>query len=313
MIVQPLLNFYPEKKELPFREKFPSLPRKLFVSFSGGRSSGYMAHKIKTEYCQYFDEVVFGIANTGEETEETLVFSDRCNREFNLGLVWIEGIVHHGERKGSTHKIVTFETASRNGEPFEEFIKKYGIPNQAFPACTRELKLNPLRSYLRSIGWENGSYVSAVGIRSDEVNRKRSDAGIAGIVYPMADWFPITKPEINDWWEEQPFNLGIEDYRGNCKWCWKKSTKKLVRIAKETPEVFDFPARMEELYGFYGAGKTDEPRVFFRQHMTTKNLLKLVQISAVPPPNSDEVDGSSGCSESCEAFLAPNENPDEEE
>ncbi len=313
MIVQPLLNFYPEKKELPFREKFPSLPRKLFVSFSGGRSSGYMAHKIKTEYCQYFDEVVFGIANTGEETEETLVFADRCNREFNLGLVWIEGIVHHGERKGSTHKIVTFETASRNGEPFEEFIKKYGIPNQAFPACTRELKLNPLRSYLRSIGWENGSYVSAVGIRSDEVNRKHSDAGIAGIVYPMADWFPITKPEINDWWEEQPFNLGIEDYRGNCKWCWKKSTKKLVRIAKETPEVFDFPARMEELYGFYGAGKTDEPRVFFRQHMTTKNLLKLVQISAVPPPNSDEVDGSSGCSESCEAFLAPNENPDEEE
>jgi len=309
MIVQPLFDFGPSK---PLRERFPSLPKRLFVSFSGGRSSGYMAHEIKTELSQCFDEIVFGIANTGEETEETLIFADRCDREWNLNLVWLEGVVHHNERKGTTHRIVTFETASRQGEPFEEVIKKYGIPNQAFPHCTRELKLMPMRSYLRSLGWSSGTYVSAVGIRSDEIKRKRSDANVAGIVYPMADWFPITKPEINDWWEEQSFNLGIEDYRGNCKWCWKKSTTKIVRIAKETPEVFEFPSRMERLYGFYGAGITENPRVFFRKHMNTKSLLQLVQISMAPPPNPDEIDGDSGCSESCEAFLAPNDEISEE-
>jgi len=36
--------------------------------------------------------------------------------------------------------LVTFETASRNGEPFEEMIQKYGITNMQSPQCTRNLK-----------------------------------------------------------------------------------------------------------------------------------------------------------------------------
>lgn len=283
-----------------------SKPR-LFVSVSGGLSSCFMAHKLAKEYRDQY-ELVFGFANTAQENEETLVFMDRCDREWDLGVVWLESSVYFTERKATGHRIVTFETATRQGEPYEDVIKKYGIPNKTFPHCTRELKLNPMKSFLVSIGWTRGTYQSAVGIRSDEPKRLRVDAEKAGIVYPLAHWFPRTKPEINEWWEDQPFHLGLEDYRGNCKWCWKKSTTKLVRIAQETPDVYDFPARMEREYP--KAGHNTNPnysRTFFRGGMSTNGLITLAGMAQKQAVKFDP-DEDSGCAESCEAFLVPDED-----
>ena len=287
-------------------ENMKTKPR-LFVSFSGGRSSAYMAKKIKQEYGDQY-ELVFGFANTGCENEETLVFVDRCDKEWGLDCVWLEAEVYHDERKGSGHRVVTFSLASRKGEPFEEVIKKYGIPNTAFPHCTRELKLNPMRSYLASIGWVKGTYVSAVGIRADEPKRLRENAGSVGIVYPLAHWFPISKPEINDWWTEQPFDLGLEDYRGNCKWCWKKTTSKLVRIAQETPEAFHFPILMEKKYPLAGTNPDPffEGRTFFRRGMSGEGIMEIAGMGE-KIYSRDDPDENSGCSESCEAFLVPEE------
>src|SRR4051812_21794137 len=114
----------------------------LLISFSGGRTSAYMT-KLILESNQYDDFIkIVLFANTGKERNETLDFVNECDHRWNFGTVWIESVVHHDERKGSTHKIVTYETASRQGQPFEDVILKYGIPNAAFPHCTRELKLN---------------------------------------------------------------------------------------------------------------------------------------------------------------------------
>jgi len=262
-----------------------------------------MAKKLKEEYSDRYD-MIFGFANTGEEWEQTLVFTDKCDKAWNLNLVWLETVVN-GAGVGCTHKIVDFQTASRHGEPFEAVIKKYGIPNTPFPHCTRELKLVPMKSYLKSIGWKKGTFVSAVGIRADEPKRLRKDAGEAGIVYPLAHWFPTTKPEINDWWEDQPFNLELQEHQGNCKWCWKKSFPKLVRIAQETPDVFDFPARMERDYSLVGAGiELSGPRRFFRKSMTVDGIFELSRLSA-PQTRNPDPDEDAGCSESCEAFLVP--------
>ncbi len=266
-----------------------------------------MAKKLSEEYRDRF-ELVFGFANTGCESEETLVFMDRCDREFGLQCVWLEADVFFDERRGSGHRVVTFETASRKGEPFEAVIKKYGIPNTTFPHCTRELKLNPMKSYLKSIGWDTGTYLSAVGIRKDEPKRLKANAPQWGIVYPLAHWFPTTKPEVNDWWEEQPFDLGIEDYRGNCTWCWKKSTTKLVKIAQETPEVFSFPKRMETEHP--KSGTNPDPnyvRKFFRKGMSADTILDLAQDAKDMSLLQFLPDEDSGCSESCEAFVVPNE------
>src|SRR5690606_18506649 len=101
--------------------------------------------------------VVF--ANTGRENEETLKFVKRCSEHWNVHITWIEAVVNHGERVGSGHRVVSFETASRNGEPYEEVIKKYGIPNKGYPHCNRELKLNPLRSFVQEdLEWEPGDW-----------------------------------------------------------------------------------------------------------------------------------------------------------
>ncbi len=142
--------------------------KKVLVSISGGATSAMMAYLIKKAYGHIY-ELIFVFANTSREKEKTLVFLDKVDKLFNLGVVWVEAVVHHGKRKACTHKIVTFETACRNGEVFEEVIKKYGIPNSGFKHCTRELKRNPIKSYAKSIGWKK--YTIAIGYRADEPKR----------------------------------------------------------------------------------------------------------------------------------------------
>lgn len=126
---------------------------------------------------------------------------------------------------------MSFETASRNGEPFEKVIQRYGIPNKKFPHCTRELKLRPMTKYLRSIGWKKGSYHTAVGIRVDEIDRVAADRKEKGLIYPLISDRPMTKPKINFWWSQQPFRLKLKGYQGNCKDCYKKSDNKLLTMA----------------------------------------------------------------------------------
>jgi hypothetical protein len=285
------------------------MSKRIFGSVSGGLTSAFMARHLKDLPKDKY-EVRFGMANTGMENEETLIFADRCDREWGLGLAWIEALVHHGEDRASTHKVVSFETASRNGEPFEEVIRKYGIPNAAYLHCTRELKENPIRSYINSeLGWEPGSYRMAIGIRADEPRRLNPKPER---VYPLAQTPNLfyepeflhmyaTKPIINDWWDEQPFRLNLKDYEGNCKTCFKKSTPKLVRIAQEHPDRFEFTARMEAKYGLAGHNEDGNKRVFYRGNMSTNGLLDLASISKLPPVR-EYPDEFSGCSESCEAF-----------
>ena len=269
--------------------------QKLLVSFSGGRTSGKMAWLIKQHWMGLY-EVVFVFFNTSKEREETLVFVDRCDREWGLGVVWLEAVVHPGERLGCTHRIVDFTTAARNGEVFEAVIQKYGIPNMNYLHCTRELKANPCRSYAESIGWTN--YLIAQGMRADEPKRiKPKD----GIIYPLAHDWPTTKPEILDWWKEQSFDLGLKDHQGNCDCCHKKNITKLVRIAQENERTFDWWGRMEQQYGLAGNNDDGTPRTFFRGHRSASDIVAMSKLMILPPlPDEDE---DAGCSESCEAFV----------
>lgn len=242
-------------------------------------------------------ELVFVFANTGEEHEKTLKFVDRCDREWGLGIVWVEAVVHAG-RKGCTHKVVNFDTASRYGEPFEAVIAKYGIPNKSYPHCNRELKLNPMRSYINSIGWRGEAV--AIGIRADEPKRLRADADSAGIVYPFAHWWAIDKQDVLDWWEDQPFDLELEEREGNCKWCWKKSEKKHFANIASNPESYDFPRRMEIKYG---SAKPDRgEQVFFRGKLSTDDLFRHYRAAGFDSRYLAGSEETGNCSESCEAF-----------
>lgn len=95
----------------------------LSISFSGGKTSAYMTKWLLDNKLNDFDNVVITFANTGQELEETLEFVNRCDKEWNLGVVWLEALVDPVKGNGTKFRRVTFETASRNGEPFEEYIK----------------------------------------------------------------------------------------------------------------------------------------------------------------------------------------------
>ena len=102
----------------------------------------------------------------------TLEFINNCDKKFGFNTVWIEAIAHPGERKTSTAKIVDYKTASRDGRPFEDIIAKYGIPWSKAGHCTRELKEQPIKNYLRELGLDKTNRVMAIGIRADESHRK---------------------------------------------------------------------------------------------------------------------------------------------
>ena len=256
--------------------------KKLLVSFSGGETSAYMAQWLwnnkRDEY-----EMIFVFANTGEESEETLLFVERCSHYFSFPVVWVESVFHKERGVGTTHSVVNYKTASRKGEPFENNIKTYGIPNIANPQCTRELKRVPIQKYAKSIGWKK--YYTAIGIRVDEIDRVDSKRVQKRLYYPLCQDHPKTKPEINVYWKNMPFRLDLKGYQGNCKWCWKKSFKKLRRIAKDNPEHFDFPLKMEEKYGNYMPDHRIEKWIeqgkevptsitFFRGNKSAKNILE---------------------------------------
>jgi len=206
---------------------------RFLVSFSGGRSSAYMTWKLLEEGWFNSNELIVVFANTGKEREETLLFVHRCAEEWNLPIIWVEAVVNE-RGTGCTHKIVDHATASRHGEPFEAVIQKYGIANMNYLHCTRELKANPIRSFIQGLGWKD--YKILQGIRLDEPRRSKPKLGV---MYPLMHIWPTLKWEILDWWKKQPFDLGLKDHQGNCDCCHKKSLPKLVRIAQETPGAFN--------------------------------------------------------------------------
>jgi hypothetical protein len=291
---------------------------RLFVSFSGGKTSGYMAKLIKDHWSDLY-EIVVVFANTSREDEKTLIFVNECDKRFGLNVVWIEAEVFHGEATSSGYRIVTFETASRNGEVFEEVIKKYGISNAAFGHCNREMKLNAMHSYVRDgLGWDD--YCTALGIRMDEQRRVSKHAGVNKILYPLIDTWPTDKQDVANFWENQPFQLDLPEHLGNCVTCFKKSDRKLFQVYADNPYAFLWNARMEAEYGWHGAPWYGEPneaghaRTFWRGNRSTEQVLAQARELGVQPfipiRETRSMDArqfgldfeNGGCSESCEAY-----------
>jgi len=276
----------------------------LFVSFSGGRTSGYMCHWLLENKSDQYD-LIFVFANTGLEHEKTLEFVDKCDKHMGLNLTWVEAVVN-GKGVGCTHRIVNYETAARHGEPFEKVIQKYGIPNTDYPHCTRETKMNPMFSYKRSLGFK-ANHPMAIGIRADEVDRVSADAKKHGLVYPLVTMTQKSLADVRHWWAGQPFDLEIPEHYGNCVTCWKKSDRKLLTLAKHEPERFYFFDAMERTYAKAGAG--NQNRVFFRRHRSTQDILAeaeqpFVEFKDQMPPLQmgmfDPMDIEEDCGSGCE-------------
>lgn len=315
-IIGKILGFRPRDGMKPFvyPRRFP-LKEHITISFSGGKTSAYMTKMLLDHFRKHepWRKVYVTFCNTGLEHEETLKFVERCDREFGFGVVWMEAVVNPERGKGIRHKIVNFETASRNGEPFEAYIAKYGIPNAAFKQCNSRLKTDVMDDYRRSIGLKKGTFSTAIGIRADEMDRVSLTGMVTmNLFYPCVD-AGVTKGDVREWWAHQSFNLNIPEHLGNCVTCWKKSKRKLLTIARDYPSAFDFMLRMEREHQWSGAkirrdGQVvTEPRVFFRKNETAEMLLREAAEGDFTPfeddkfiPFDDDLDVGGSCGDSCE-------------
>ena len=254
--------------------------KKLLVcTFSGGRTSAFMG-KFLNEYDKYKDyEKLFVFANTGKEKEETLEFIEKCSKEWNLPIVWLEAKIINEKGKGTTYKIVDYETASRNGEPFVDMLNKYPIPTSFASNCTRELKQRPIEKFVKDLGFDE--VITAMGIRYDERHRKSLNAKEQNIIYPLCDDIKVDNLFIRSWWANQCFDLQIKDYEGNCDLCFKKSLRKRLTIIKENPNIAKWWLDTENKYS------TEKvPRFDLRSN---KSIEEIIELSKQPFKTVEDV------------------------
>lgn len=219
----------------------------VMIQFSGGRTSAYMLRHILDANGGLPDRAIVTFQNTGREMPETLDFVQECSERWGVPIVWLEY-----QPDDPRFKVVTHETAARNGEPFEALIRKRNfLPNRVARFCTAEMKVHCASRYAKSIGWK--SWLCAIGIRADEQRRiaRKPQKERWQPFYPLND-AGVSKLDVMRWWERQSFDLKLANIKGktplgNCDGCFLKSEASRAALAREYPDRFAWWARMEEI------------------------------------------------------------------
>lgn len=212
------------------------------ISFSGGRTSAFMLYKILEANDGLPNDAIVCFANTGKEEEATLKFVNDCSTNWNVSIHWVE--YQSSEPK---FKKVSYETASRHGEPFEDLIKhKSYLPNPVTRFCSIELKIRTISKYCKSLGFDLGEQDAWVGIRADEPRRA---AKIERHRTPLVSDH-VTKEMIGEFWNNNSFDLNLSNNNGvtpngNCDLCFLKS--KVPSLIQEKPERAIWWSNMEKL------------------------------------------------------------------
>lgn len=234
----------------PFKITEPTI-----IAFSGGRTSGYMLWRVLQSNNGLPDDARVVFCNTGKEHESTLQFVKDCSEKWNVHIDWIEYIPEK-----PWFKVVDFDTASRNGEPFEALIDYYQkLPNPVQRFCTGLLKLRPVHKFAKSIGWEH-SYddnPDFVGIRADEKRRAMKMRPEKIPLYTAG----VTRQDVMDFWKNNDFDLNLLTFNGdaiagNCDLCFLKGLPKIVSMIQAEPSRADWWIKMEsKIENKDGSGK----------------------------------------------------------
>jgi 3'-phosphoadenosine 5'-phosphosulfate sulfotransferase (PAPS reductase)/FAD synthetase len=230
----------------PFKIEGPAL-----ISFSGGRTSGYMLWRILQAHGGTLpDDVKVTFANTGKEMPQTLDFVRDCGERWGVEIVWLEYRWVDGHH---TFERVTYETAARAGEPFARVIEARSmLPNPIARFCTQDLKIRTMKRYAQSLGWD--AWDNVVGLRADEMRRVRNlhdnNRERGGVQTPLAT-AGITKAEVSAFWEMQNFDLRLLNVNGrtplgNCDLCFLKPAASIVGMIRDNPDLATWWIAQEE-------------------------------------------------------------------
>jgi len=282
-----------------------------------------MLHEILAAYeGQLPPDVHVAFENTGMERLETLDFIHEVEMRWNVPVTWLEyndqfdvedyrkvdGTLADRRRKYNAKdladpdrrgfKIVTYETASRRGEPFDAMLRYYRefravckgespiLPTVPSRMCTTHLKIKTNTRWMMSMGYD---YFDAVqGIRFDEPRRwakmmAQNNRGNERYnnVLPLYS-AGVTKSDVFKFWQEQPFDLRLdpESYAGNCNLCFLKNTDKIVNLIR---------LRLTETGGHvppdvqWWIDKEADAGMSFRQNRSYDGLVQIAKSSAFIP------------------------------
>jgi 3'-phosphoadenosine 5'-phosphosulfate sulfotransferase (PAPS reductase)/FAD synthetase len=235
------------------------------IGFSGGRSSAYMLrHILDAHGGELPSDVHVGFQNTGKERPETLDFIHQCSTRWSVPVTWLEYHRTWGQPEDQpAYRVVSYETASRNGEPFRMMLDYYRqyreevkdappiLPNPVNRMCTSYLKIRVAKQWMQSFGYE--AWDAVIGIRADEPKRYTRMSAANGRerwenVMPMYE-AGVSKEDVNAFWSAQDFDLGIDSDLGNCDLCFLKHENKIYRALQVNPELGDWWIEQEERTG----------------------------------------------------------------
>lgn len=213
------------------------------ISFSGGRTSAYMLYRIVQAHGGELPaDVLVTFANTGKEMPQTLDFVNECGERWGVDIVWLE--YADNDNPQLRWRVVNYNTASRNGEPFDALLKRKGyLPNPVARFCTIELKIRAMKFFAQQAqGWDD--WTNVLGLRADEpvrVSRSRAQREVWENAMPLAE-AGITKRDVQEFWNAQNFDLRLPNINGttpggNCDLCFLKSTANLQAIMRSAPDL----------------------------------------------------------------------------
>lgn len=212
------------------------------ISFSGGRTSAYMLWRVLEAHGMSLPQgAVVCFANTGKEDEATLRFVQTCSERWGVHVTWLEY-----QQAEPRFKVVTFETANRDGRPFEEIIEQRGgyLPNRVARYCSSELKTRTMHRYLKAQGWQE--WDTFIGIRADEPRRvakfranPKPEGKHEEVWLPLAQ-VGVSSHDVAAFWRSQPFDLELPNIQGktmhgNCDLCYLKPASQLLSLIQEKP------------------------------------------------------------------------------
>lgn len=227
----------------PYRLEGPAL-----ISFSGGRTSGYMLWHILDSFGGKLpDDVHVCFANTGKEREATLRFVHECGSRWGVNIRWLEFITDL-RRVGASGRFeeVGYNSASRNGEPLSRLIARKQALFSTLKGrwCTEHCKVGVLHDFMEAVGFPRGTYTEVIGFRADERDRveelplkpRNLDRRLA---FPLAA-SGVRKDDIKAFWNKQPFDLDLKPGTGNCDHCPFVNRKARIARARLNPDGLDW-------------------------------------------------------------------------
>lgn len=216
------------------------------VSFSGGKTSAFLVFVMEILRKHLGLNVKYLFMDTGAEHPKTYDFIRDVVNHFGIDLVCLR--LKATEKLGMANSYVELELHELKTDlvGWNEMIVKYSTPYMSQEAfCTRAMKTDLFEWYCNEhFGKKN--YRCWLGMRADEPTRmkpegervsKKREKWYEGISY-LADISDFGKEDINDHWDEMPFNLMIKDHLGNCMWCIKKSELRLALAERDEPEFY---------------------------------------------------------------------------